>query len=210
MNAQVALAEYTKYAKDFGYGYFDENNLGELVPNVPFLFWSFRYMVGLWFFIALFFPLVWFLARRKTLENYRYILYFSLLLIPLIYLSSELGWAVAEVGRQPWIVYEILPTKVGISATNVTTVASIFFGFLTIFTLLFIAAFRIALHLIQDGPKIEESDENESSDTPSSDPDEPPVIKKPVVRKSPAKKALEEAPKKTPTPRKRTPKKSES
>ncbi len=47
MNAQVALAEYTKYAKDFGYGYFDENNLGELVPNVPFLFWSFRYMVGL-------------------------------------------------------------------------------------------------------------------------------------------------------------------
>ncbi|MDD2693567.1 MAG: cytochrome ubiquinol oxidase subunit I [Candidatus Gracilibacteria bacterium] len=215
ISAQIALNEYKKYEKDFGYGYFDENNLGELVPNVPFLFWSFRYMVGLGFFIALFFPLMWWLAHKRTLEKYRFLLLFAIILIPFVYISSELGWAVAEVGRQPWIVYEVLPTKAAISATSTTNVALIFIGFFLIFTTLFIAAFRIALNQIKVGPKIAEKatkDDNEDEDETAQKESIQPApakrkapVKKPVPRK-PAVKKVEETTEK-PAPRKRAPKK---
>jgi len=71
-------------------------------------------------------------------------------MIPVTYLGSELGWAVAEVGRQPWVVYNVLPTKVGVSAISVDTVRAVFFGFLIIFVVLFVAAMRIALHKIKE------------------------------------------------------------
>ena len=179
-------------------------------------------MVGLGFFIALFFPLVWFLARRKMLEKCKTILYFSLLLIPLTYLSSELGWAVAEVGRQPWIVYEILPTKVAASATSATIVGSIFFGFLIIFTLLLIAALRIAINQIKIGPKIAEKEtstqeEDEDSDIPPLPKSTPrkttaaktATTKTPTTRakKTLVKKTTSESDTEKPAPRKRTPKK---
>ena len=48
-------------------------------------------------------------------------------MIPAVYIASELGWVVAEVGRQPWVVYEMLPTKIGVSSTNTTTVMTTFF-----------------------------------------------------------------------------------
>lgn len=209
-DAQNALNNYKKYAADFGYGYFDENNLGELVPNVPFLFWAFRYMVGLGFFIALFFPLMWWLARKRTLEKCRPVLLFGLILIPFVYISSELGWAVAEMGRQPWIVYEVLPTKAAISATNATTVALIFFGFFIIFTLLFIAAFRIALNQIKVGPQIAEKETPENEDDENDTPAEVPAAKKVIARKTPVRKQAakkEETVTEKPAPRKRTPKK---
>lgn len=133
-----------------GYGYFDENHLAELVPHTPFLFWAFRYMVGLGFFSIFYIPFMWWMARTRKLEKYKSLLRFALWMIPLTYIGSELGWAVAEVGRQPWIVYNILPVKVGVSSASIATVSSVFFGFLIIFTLLLIAALRIAFHEIQE------------------------------------------------------------
>lgn len=172
-------------------------------------------MVGLGFFIALFFPLMWWLAHKRTLEKYRFLLLFAIILIPFVYISSELGWAVAEVGRQPWIVYEVLPTKAAISATSTTNVALIFIGFFLIFTTLFIAAFRIALNQIKVGPKIAEKatkDDDEDEDEPVQKESIQPApvkrkapVKKPAPRK-PAVKKVEETTEK-PTPRKRAPKK---
>lgn len=160
-------------------------------------------MVGLGFFVALFFPLMWWLARKRILEKCRGILLFSLILIPFVYISSELGWAVAEVGRQPWIVYEVLPTKAAISATSTTNVALIFIGFFLIFTTLFIAAFRIALNQIKVGPKIAEKEtkeDDEEDETPTPETPKALPVKKPAVKK------VEETTEK-PAPRKRAPKK---
>lgn len=210
--AQAALETFRQYEKDFGYGYFDENNLGELVPNVPFLFWSFRYMVALGFFFALFFPLVWWRARQRVLDTKcRPLLKLALILIPLTYLGSELGWAVAEVGRQPWIVYEVLPTKIGVSAASATTVMMIFFGFLTVFTLLLIAALRIAINMIKEGPQIAEKEAKSRDDdtgetsvaTPKKTPTRKPAstattTKKAATTKPPAAKATTPAAKKAP------------
>lgn len=159
--ASLELDRFRQYEKDFWYWYFDINKLGELVPPVPFLFWSFRYMVALGFFLMIFFPFMYYMAKTRKLEKYRKVMLWSLFLIPLVYLWSELWWAVAEVGRQPWIVYEVLPTKVWLSASSETIVKTIFFLFLTVFTVLLIAALKIAIALIKEWPKIEESWINE-------------------------------------------------
>jgi len=47
-----------------GFGYFSEDNLAELVPPVPFLFWAFRYMVGLGFFLILYMGTMYYLTRK--------------------------------------------------------------------------------------------------------------------------------------------------
>ncbi len=155
-DAEKFLALFRENEKDFGYGYFDKDNLWELVPNIPLLFYAFRYMVSMWFFMLLvYFPWMLFLSYRWTLHKYKYIHMFALLMIPLVYICSELGWVVAEVWRQPWVVYEMLPTKIWVSATNSTTVMVTFFWFLTIFTILFIAALKIAFAEIKKGPWID-------------------------------------------------------
>lgn len=155
--AQIELVRFKQYEKDFGYWYFDVNNLKELVPPVPFLFWAFRYMVALGFFLMVYFPFMYYMANTRKLEKARKVLLGSLFLIPLVYLWSELWWAVAEVGRQPWIVYEVLPTKVWLTASSETIVKTIFFLFLFVFTVLLIAALKIAIALIKEWPKIEET-----------------------------------------------------
>ena len=153
--ATEALILFRKHEKDFGYGYFDKNNLWELVPHVPILFYSFRYMVALGFFLFLFFiPAMYYLAKKKTLEKHTKMLKLALLMIPLTYIWSELWWVVAEVWRQPWVVNEVLPTKVWVSSVSTTTVMSTFFWFLIIFTILLIAALKIAIAEIKKGPGI--------------------------------------------------------
>ncbi|QDQ25565.1 cytochrome ubiquinol oxidase subunit I [Chitinimonas arctica] len=81
-----------------------------LVPNVPVLFYSFRLMVGCGLVLSLLFGLaVW---RRKQLAagGQRWLLRLILVCLPLPWLATLAGWMVAEVGRQPWVVYGMLPT----------------------------------------------------------------------------------------------------
>jgi len=65
------------------------------------------------------------------------------------FLAQELGWVVAEVGRQPWTVYNILPTKVSTSHTDVWAVQFTFFLFVFIFTALLIAEFKLIISAIK-------------------------------------------------------------
>ena len=88
------------------------------IPNVPVLFWSFRFMVGFGFwFIALFAVAFWLSAKRR-LDRYRWFLWAALLSLPLPWLAAELGWIVAEYGRQPWVIEGVLPTALGVSSTD--------------------------------------------------------------------------------------------
>lgn len=154
--AQESLAIFRLHEKDFWYGYFEKDQLHELVPNVPLLFYAFRYMVSMWFFIMLvYIPIMYYLARKEKLEKYKNILRFAILMIPLTYICSELGWVVAEVWRQPWVVQDLLPTKIGISSTSTTIVKTTFFWFLSIFTILLIAALKIAFAEIKKWPGLD-------------------------------------------------------
>jgi cytochrome d ubiquinol oxidase subunit I len=91
--------------------------------------------------------------RRKRLEGMRWLLWASLLSIPLVYLAGQAGWIVAEVGRQPWVIEGLLPTKAAISSVSVGAVQTTFFLFVAIFTLFLAIEIRILIKAIKEGPK---------------------------------------------------------
>ena len=87
----------------------------ELRPPVMPTYLSFRAMVGLGTYFILASLVAVFLSYRKNLEDYRWFLTILLFSIPLPYIANQLGWIVAEMGRQPWIVYGVLKTAAGVS-----------------------------------------------------------------------------------------------
>ncbi len=122
------------------------------VPNVPVLFWSFRIMVGLGFwFIALFTVAFWFSAKR-SLDRYRWFLQIAVLSLPLPWIAAELGWVVAEYGRQPWVIVGVLPTALGVSSTEAGNVLASLMGFILFYSALLVADLYLLLKYIRLGP----------------------------------------------------------
>lgn len=146
--ARATLEENIEY---FGYGYI--NSREELVPPVPLVYWAFRIMVGFGSLLLCLMVVVLWAERRKRLEGMRWLLWASLLSIPLVYLAGQAGWIVAEVGRQPWVIEGLLPTKAAISSVSVGAVQTTFFLFVAIFTLFLAIEIRILIKAIKEGPK---------------------------------------------------------
>lgn len=109
-------------------------------------------MVGLGCFLLLVMILAFYYVRRETLEKNRWFLWICVLSIPLVYLSGQAGWIVAEVGRQPWAIQGLLPVKAGVSSVSVGAVQTTFFLFLGIFTLFLAIEIRILIRTIWKGP----------------------------------------------------------
>jgi cytochrome d ubiquinol oxidase subunit I len=122
------------------------------IPNVPVLFWSFRIMVacGLWF-IALFGYSFW-LASTRNLLRHRWYLRAALYSLPLPWLAAELGWIVAEYGRQPWAIEGVLPTALGVSSVSTAQVATSLAGFVLLYTALAIVDVILMRKYIRKGP----------------------------------------------------------
>lgn len=134
----------------FGYGYL--NDPKSIIPNVPLTFYSFHIMVGLGFLFIAFFILMLCLIYFNGFKISRWLLRLSILMIPLGYLAGQLGWIVAEVGRQPWTIQDILPTVAAVSRIDSSAVQITFFLFFIIFTSLLIAELRIMFTQIKKGP----------------------------------------------------------
>ena len=141
------LKEYFAY---FGYGYL--NSPEELIPDVPLLFYSFRVMVGWGIFLILMLATVWWLNRKNMLKDKRWLLYILIISIPLTYIASQAGWVVAELGRQPWTIQNLLPTTVSVSKIASQSVKATFFIFLVLFTCLLVAEIGIMTKQIKIGP----------------------------------------------------------
>ncbi len=144
------------YFAYFGYGYL--NSPADIVPNVWLLFYSFRIMVGMGFFLIVLLGLVAWLSWKNKLDvrRWRWLLYVCLWAIPFTYLASQAGWVVAEVGRQPWTIQDLLPTVASVSSVNAAAVQVTFYLFLALFTVLLIAELRIMIRQVKLGPKAEE------------------------------------------------------
>ena len=84
-------------------------------PNVPIPFWSFRFMVAIGFLLLLVMLWAALLWRKGRLFNSRPFLWTLFVVHPLGFLATELGWITTEVGRQPWLVYNLMRTAQGIS-----------------------------------------------------------------------------------------------
>lgn len=135
----------------FGYGYIKDVN--QLIPNVTLTFYAFRIMVILGGYFIFFFALVLFLAYKKNISEMKWVHWTAILTIPLGYIAGQAGWIVAEVGRQPWTIQDMLPTCASISKLDVSSVQTTFFIFLFLFTVMLIAEIRILLKEIKKGPE---------------------------------------------------------
>lgn len=143
---QIFRANYA----DFGYGYLSSPY--DTIPNVPLIFYSFRIMVGLGLlFILLFILSLWY-AKKRKFDKFKFIPYLALFCVPMAYIASQCGWIVAEVGRQPWVVQNLLPTNVAITKIASTWVITTFWMFAILFTILLIAEVKIMCHQIRKGP----------------------------------------------------------
>ena len=148
--AEAHAKALEKDVKYFGYGFIKDE--AELVPNVPMVFWSFRVMVGVGSFLVLWFIVMFILARRGK-PIWRWALIIGLLTIPMAYVAGEAGWIVAEVGRQPWAVQDLLPLKASVSALPTEDVRITFIVFAIIFTVLLAAGVTIMCRAIGKGPE---------------------------------------------------------
>jgi cytochrome d ubiquinol oxidase subunit I len=136
---------------NFGYGYIQ--NPTDLIPSVPLTFYSFHVMVILGCaFILLFIVATW-LSYKNKFEDKRWLHWICLWAIPFAYIAGQAGWMVAEIGRQPWAIQDVLPTSAAVSKLSASSVQVTFFLFLILFTILLIAELKILLKAIKKGPE---------------------------------------------------------
>ncbi|MBR1838816.1 MAG: cytochrome ubiquinol oxidase subunit I [Bacteroidaceae bacterium] len=151
--AQAARAELDANIQYFGYGYLEAAD--DLVPPVPLVYWAFRVMVGFGSALVLVLLLVVWFDYKKKLSQLRWMHYLGIAAIPMVYLAGQAGWIVAEVGRQPWAIQDLLPVNAAISSLSVGAVMTTFFLFLALFTILLIVEIRIMCKAIKKGPELE-------------------------------------------------------
>ncbi|MDR2475602.1 MAG: cytochrome ubiquinol oxidase subunit I, partial [Bacteroidales bacterium] len=137
----------------FGYGYMTSPE--QLIPPVGLTFYSFHIMVILGGYFILFFLIILILIYKKEDIKPVWLKWVALISIPAAYITSQLGWVVAEVGRQPWAIQDILPTFSAISKIPASSVQITFFLFLIVFTALLIAELRIMIKQIKTGPEFD-------------------------------------------------------
>ncbi|WP_366554770.1 cytochrome ubiquinol oxidase subunit I [Aquibaculum sediminis] len=124
----------------------------DTVPHIAPIFWSFRLMVALGFYFIAFFAVAFWFSSRGAFERNRWFLHIALWSLPLPWLAVELGWFVAEYGRQPWIIEGVLPTFYAVSDLSVWDLVATITGFVTFYTLLAIVDVWLLLRYIRKGP----------------------------------------------------------
>ena len=160
-DASQYLADLKANMQYFGYGYIKDRN--DVVPPVAVNFWAFRVMVGVGCLFIAFFAILlamlygWpkFLFGKRditALPAWHY--WLAILLIPLAYIGSECGWLVAEFGRQPWTIQDMLPTWASVSDLQSSSVMITFFLFLVLFTTMLAVEINILLKQIKKGPEL--------------------------------------------------------
>ena len=133
----------------FGYGYIKDR--AELVPYIPVNFYAFRVMVGVGTLLLLFFLIIGHVTwRRDVAGSRRWLHWAAIAMLPLAYIASEAGWIVAELGRQPWAIQDMMPTLAAVSDISTGSVALTFFIFLVLFTVLLVAELRIMCKVISN------------------------------------------------------------
>jgi cytochrome d ubiquinol oxidase subunit I len=122
------------------------------VPVVSPLFWSFRVMVALGMFFIGLFAVAFYLASTRRLQSSRIFLWVALCALPLPWIAGELGWYVAEVGRQPWVIEGVLPTFLAVSSLSASNVLTTLVGFITFYSALLVVDIYLMTKTIRLGP----------------------------------------------------------
>ena len=165
-----ARAEFAKTQQDLGYALLlkrfvkdprqaSEQNIKDAawstVPHVPSLFFSFRIMVACGFvMLAIFLISLWHTMREE--EAPRWLFKMAVLSMPLPWIAAEVGWFVAEFGRQPWIIEGVLPTFLATSALGISDLLLTIAGFTLLYGVLAVIEVKLMLAAIRKGPEVAE------------------------------------------------------
>ncbi|MCB1600112.1 MAG: cytochrome ubiquinol oxidase subunit I [Lysobacterales bacterium] len=122
------------------------------VPRVTPMFWSFRIMVGLGFAMLVLFALAFISTLKTRCAQRPWLLRWALWMLPAPWIASELGWFVAEYGRQPWTIYGVLPTHLSVSTLSVESLYGSLAGFIGFYTVLLIVEMFLMIKYARLGP----------------------------------------------------------
>jgi cytochrome d ubiquinol oxidase subunit I len=135
-----------------GYGYF-QGATDNIHPPVSPVFFSFHVMVALGFWFILLFLMAYVSLMRGNYENNKLLQQLAVLTVPLPWIATSFGWMTAEIGRQPWTVFGVLPTFKSVTPIALQNVQATFFLFLAAFVILGIAELKILFTVVKNGPK---------------------------------------------------------
>ncbi|HUV98747.1 MAG TPA: cytochrome ubiquinol oxidase subunit I [Gallionella sp.] len=125
----------------------------DTIPHVAPMFWTFRFMVAAGFMILFIFAASFYYVAKRTIAEKKWLLRLALYCIPLPWIAAEMGWIVAEYGRQPWTISGILPTSLSTSNLNPSSVYFSLAGFIGFYTLLLVAEMYLMFKYARLGPQ---------------------------------------------------------
>ncbi|MFN3397976.1 MAG: cytochrome ubiquinol oxidase subunit I [Sulfurimicrobium sp.] len=162
-----AKARFEAHQQDLGYGLLLRKYVPDVsqatpeqisqaahdtVPRVAPLFWSFRIMVGVGFAMAALFILSFWYSMKDSFAARKWLLRWAVAFIPMPWVAIELGWIVAEYGRQPWSIFGVLPTHLSTSTLSVNNLYGSLAGFLGFYTLLLVVEMTLMFKFARLGP----------------------------------------------------------
>jgi cytochrome d ubiquinol oxidase subunit I len=164
-----AMAQFKAHEKDLGFGFLAaryapeqdaskaapsdiEKAAADTMPLVWPVFWSFRVMVGLGLLMLAYFVLGVIHTMFNQIENQRVFLRLAVWAIPVPFIACETGWLVAEIGRQPWTVYEVLPTWMSGSTHSVAYMVFSLTGFLVLYSSFILIEMYLMVRAVRQGP----------------------------------------------------------
>ncbi len=165
-NDSQAAAQLRDHAADLGYALLLKRYVADprtadaatiakaaadTVPTIGPLFWSFRIMVALGFYFILLFAFIFWDASHRNFSR-RWLLRLMLWSLPLPWIAAELGWIVAEYGRQPWAIDGVLPTFLAASSLSAAQVLFTLAGFVLFYSSLLVVDIFLMQKYIRMGP----------------------------------------------------------
>ncbi|OBY90109.1 MULTISPECIES: cytochrome ubiquinol oxidase subunit I [Pseudomonas] len=165
--SEATLAQFNQVKNDLGYGLLLKKYTPEVVdateeqirlatldtiPDVFTLFFSFRIMVGCGFLMLALFACAFYASARKNEERKRWLLKWALWSLPLPWLAAQTGWYVAEHGRQPWSIGEVLPVHLSASSLSTGDVWGSLLALIAFYSLLLVVEMYLMIKFARLGP----------------------------------------------------------
>jgi cytochrome d ubiquinol oxidase subunit I len=124
----------------------------DTIPNVGVMFWSFRIMVGLGFYMLALIAVSFYFCAKREFDRKRWLLKLIVFSMPAPWIAAELGWIVAEYGRQPWSIGEVLPTMLASSTLSTWDLIGSISAIVLLYTAFMIAAAYLMVKFVRLGP----------------------------------------------------------
>jgi cytochrome d ubiquinol oxidase subunit I len=124
----------------------------DTIPNVGVMFWSFRIMVGLGFYMLALIAVSFYFCAKRVFDQKRWLLKLIVFSMPAPWIAAELGWIVAEYGRQPWSIGEVLPTLLASSTLSTGDLIGSMAAMVLLYTAFMIAAAYLMVKYVRLGP----------------------------------------------------------